>query len=445
MFFNPKLYHQYWHLLQDVLVINPHAPQQTTPEARSLIKYYWKEISARNELYCGSVRDAKTVPPPGSDETSSAFNQFVALGDASNSEVDEEERLISFLDDVGLTIDSGVGLQIDGSKNNEWKDVRGWHAASVCNKIFGSCDNVEDTTTTCSKIETLCTWATTTERSGDWRAYFIASVLSNYIQGLFPDAEVPKMEGEDHSHNKAIDEQQRRMTVQESLMRFLDHSDAHDIARLSEDGSHMDLDHGKFTGYAVYELDRTVLTDETCCSPAESIPSQSSIGYFFDILIQQSIFSYHKYLLRLIARGDLEPEKRNCEKSRQSLYYLRYLSSTDNMPVYLQNQRRVAIYGADNKKGDVEEQKMHGELRRVVEAALLGKGDPHKGTFGLDVDMMTQPDFDDPIGDFYLYLTDHLEEAVQRIVRKTSRYCVVKFARDWLVPEVKKFVVRNVQ
>jgi hypothetical protein len=84
-------------------------------------------------------------------------------------------------------------------------------------------------------------------------------------------------------------------------------------------------------------------------------------------------------------------------------------------------------------------------LRRVVEAALLGKGDPHKGTFGLDVDMMTQPDFDDPIEDFYLYLTDHLEEAVQRIVRKTSRYCVVKFARDWLVPEVKKFVVRNVQ
>lgn len=141
----------------------------------------------------------------------------------------------------------------------------------------------------------------------------------------------------------------------------------------------------------------------------------------------------------------MEAEQRNCEKSRRCLYYLRYLSSTENMPIYLQNQRRVAIYGTDNKRGDQDERQMHDELKRAVQAVLIGKGDSRKGSFGLDVEVMTQPVFDDPIEDFQLYLTDHLEEAVQRAVRKSSRYCVVKFARDWLVPEVKKFVVRNVQ
>jgi hypothetical protein len=248
MFFNPKLYHQYWHLLQDILVINPHTPSKTTPEARSLMKYYWKEIGARNELYCGTVYDQKDVP---NDDNATGYKHFVALGDASSTEVDEEERLISFLDDVGLTIDSGVGLQIDGSDSSEWKDVRGWYAARLCSKIFGSCEKLKDVTTIFNKIETLCTWATTTERNGDWRAYFIASILSHYIQGQFPDTEAPNTEGEDQeARDKALDEQQRRMTVQESLMRFLDHTDAQETDMLLEDGSHMDIDQGK----ALYKL-----------------------------------------------------------------------------------------------------------------------------------------------------------------------------------------------
>jgi hypothetical protein len=147
----------------------------------------------------------------------------------------------------------------------------------------------------------------------------------------------------------------------------------------------------------------------------------------------------------LIARGDLEAERRHSEKSRRCLFYLRFLSSAENMPMYLQNQRRVAIYGPDNKKGDLDERQMYTDLIQAVCPALLGKGDPSKGSFGLDVDIMTQPDADHHIEDFPLILTDHLDEAVQKAVRRSSRYCVVKFARDWLVPEVKKFVVRNVQ
>lgn len=172
---------------------------------------------------------------------------------------------------------------------------------------------------------------------------------------------------------------------------------------------------------------------------------RSSLGYFFDILIRQGIFSYHKYLLRLIARGDLEPDKRNCEKSKRSLAYLRYLSLAEKMPSYLQNQRRVVIYEAANKNGDLEEDRMLSALKHVAQAALIGKGDPSKGTFGFNVDTMTQPENDDTSQDFQLYLTDHLEQAVQKVVQKSSRYCVVKFSRDWLVSEVKKFVVRNVQ
>jgi hypothetical protein len=40
------------------------------------------------------------------------------------------------------------------------------------------------------------------------------------------------------------------MTVQESLMRFLDHTDAQETDMLLEDGSHMDIDQGK----ALYKL-----------------------------------------------------------------------------------------------------------------------------------------------------------------------------------------------
>jgi Eukaryotic Mediator 12 subunit domain len=244
MFFNPKLYHQYWYLLQDVLVINTHVPPKTTPEARSLMKYYWKEISARNELYCGSSREQKSSANHTDEDKTASFNQFIAIGDSSNNEVDEEERLISFLDDVGLTIDSGVGLQVDGTNNNEWKDVRGWYAASVCSKIFGSCEKLEDTVMLSKKIETLCTWATTTERSGDWRAYFIASLLSHYIDGT-ADTEAVKIEGESHTPDNTLDKQQRKLTVQESLMRFLDHSDVHENEKLSDEGLQMDVDHGK--------------------------------------------------------------------------------------------------------------------------------------------------------------------------------------------------------
>lgn len=93
----------------------------------------------------------------------------------------------------------------------------------------------------------------------------------------------------------------------------------------------------------------------------------------------------------------------------------------------------------------MDEQQMYNDLIRAVSPALLGKGDSSKGSFGLDVDIMTQPDADHPIEDFPLVLTDQLDEAIQRAVRRSSRYCAVKFARDWLVPEVKKFVVRNVQ
>jgi hypothetical protein len=244
MFFNPKLYHQYWHLLQDVLMTNTRDPQKTTYEARSLMKYYWKEISARNELYCGSTREQKTSANPRDDDNTATYNQFLAFGETNSNEVDEEERLISFLDDVGLTIDSGVGLQVDGANNNEWKDVRGWYAANVCSKIFGSCEKLQDTTLISSKIETLCTWATTSERSGDWRAYFIASILSHYIEGAM-NTEAVKIEGENHIEDKALDKQQRKMTVQESLMRFLDQSDIYENEKSSEDGIQMDLDNGK--------------------------------------------------------------------------------------------------------------------------------------------------------------------------------------------------------
>jgi hypothetical protein len=104
---------------------------------------------------------------------------------------------------------------------------------------------LEDTAMLSKKIETLCTWATTAERSGDWRAYFIASVLSHYINGA-ADTDAVKMEGDNHTPDSTLDKQQRKLTAQEALMRFLDHSDVYDSEKLSDDGLQMDVDHGKF-------------------------------------------------------------------------------------------------------------------------------------------------------------------------------------------------------
>lgn len=253
-------------------MINTHVPPKTTPEARSLMKYYWKEISARNELYCGSPRGHKLSAASTDEDNAASYNQFIAVADSSNNEVDEEERLISFLDDVGLTIDSGVGLQVDSANNDEWKDVRGWHAASVCSKIFGSCEKLEDTAMLSKKIETLCTWATTAERSGDWRAYFIASVLSHYINGA-ANTDAEKMESESHTPDNTLDKQQRKLTVQESLMRFLDHSDVHDNEKLPDDALQMDVDHGEFVPF------KNILASHNCV--------------FDSLLISYSLQSHH--------------------------------------------------------------------------------------------------------------------------------------------------------
>lgn len=239
MFVIPKLYHQYSQLLYTTLVTNPQTPHQTTPEAIALMKYYWKEISARNETFCGSVREVKSEPI---EEVPNTLNHLFNLGESKN-DVDEEEQLILFLDDVGLTIDSGVGLQIDGANNNEWKDIRGWTASSVCAKIFGSSKRHDDTQALYKKVETLCTWATTTARHGDWRAYLVSSVLCQFIEGM--TEEPSQVDEPEETHNNDHTEQTRRNIVQESLMSFLDQNDITDKESLSEDESDMDIDHGK--------------------------------------------------------------------------------------------------------------------------------------------------------------------------------------------------------
>lgn len=166
----------------------------------------------------------------------------------------------------------------------------------------------------------------------------------------------------------------------------------------------------------------------------------------FDVLIRLNLFSYQKYLLRLIARGDLEPKRRHGYHIQRRLHYLASFPLIIPTPAYLKNQRRVALYGSRQDSDKEIENESLNNLKHLARLAVMGFD--HHDTdclFGADAQDMTQPLSTDTFDSYNLAFSQELRQKFVDMMESTTRFVVLEFTSNWLLNEVKRFVVKSIQ
>lgn len=158
------------------------------------------------------------------------------------------------------------------------------------------------------------------------------------------------------------------------------------------------------------------------------------------------LFSYQKYLLRLIARGDLEPKRRHVRHIQQCLHHLASFPLLSPAPPYLINQRRVALYGTRSDSDSKEEVESLEKLKHLARLAVAGFDNKDTDClFGAEAKEMTQPVPTDSMQSYKLALTEEIKGEFISTMDSTTRYSILNFTSNWLLDEVKRFVVKSIQ
>ncbi|KAF7724120.1 RNA polymerase II mediator complex subunit [Apophysomyces ossiformis] len=387
MFVVPKLYHQYRTLFDKVLggKLDTKA-ENCIPDLCHVLRNYWSLVKARNEVFCGTLEENRLQSESGKQIP----QPTKSIEENPGQDIADEQHIVHILDSIGRYVDNGSGLLI---RENHWMDARGQTASSAAKSIFGS-GEVEQSAVV-RAVEIMCRWATSEFRHGDWRAFLIYSILLNW-----------------RDQDKGQD---RKTILQDALIHFLDSE-----ILLEEDTEeyNVDIDQGKLRN--------------------------TPVTFLFDTLIRLHLFSYQRYLLRLIARGDLEPGRRTKRRMIQCLQYLESFPMLIPAPAYLVNQRRVALYGAGSDPESQGENEVLARLKRLAKQAITGCFNDEECLFGQDAKDMTQPDANDTFASFELALSDKIEEDLKSLMSTTTRYTIIRFTHEWLLEEVKRFVVKSV-
>lgn len=191
-------------------------------------------------------------------------------------------------------------------------------------------------------------------------------------------------------------------------------------------------------------MDLTLWLDILAESP------RSATVFLFDTLIRLRLFSYQKFLLRLIARGDLEPRKRQRRRTLRCFSYLASFPLASSAPKFLLNQRRVALHGTRKDGASQIETDTVLKLKHLSKCAVARSVEEASADgdveclFGRDAKNLTQPDEDETIDADRLLLSDTVEREIKGVLQSTTRYAILNFTSEWLVPEVKRFVVKNI-
>ncbi|ORX59031.1 hypothetical protein DM01DRAFT_1318605 [Hesseltinella vesiculosa] len=451
MFVIPKLYHQYRHIFDTILGDQARArAAKTLPDVCLIMDTTWHLVKERNEVFCGTVEDNQQR----SSQQSNTLTNTTSLAANPNSEVKsastpvtdihetrssakgstissdqrepvEEVHIVHVLDTVGRSVDSGY-LLLNATNGCGWCDAKGRSSVSCCALIMAGCTNGSTGTIQTQVlrrvVHTLCQWAISDARSGDWRPFLVASILLCW---------------RDHDSKS-----QRRDALQEALVSFLDEQIT--IPATSSDTNEC--------------------TSATSTSPSASTlpclaspnadwnewPTNTSTSFLYDTLIRLQLFSYHHYLNRLTARGILEHSQRDQPHVRRCLYHLKSLPLMHPAPSYLVNQRRVALYGPRRTGAANDEQDMLGQLQSLAKQWIIGPASTNTPSdpaclFGMDARDRIEPVENTSAQAFDLALCDKLESRMQLQMNRATRYTLTQFTNGWLVPETKCFVVKNIQ
>ncbi|KAI9030192.1 hypothetical protein CLU79DRAFT_843056 [Phycomyces nitens] len=388
VFVIPKLYHQYRDVFDGILgEDNSESALQTIPEVCSTMKKYWAIVKSRNEVFCGTAEENRLKQDGNSREDKKMATQNL-------TEVRDGEHVVHVLDNIGRHIGSHSGLLID---QNGWMSVNGKTAKSAAKAIFGTGDIEQQAFV--HIIKTMCQWATSDARFGDWRSYLISSILLYW-----------------RDSTKSIE---RKTMLQDSLIGFLDEESI--------------LDESEAQG-----------SDDMDTTEDHTLEANTPIILLFGTLIRLQLFSYQKYLLRLIARGELEPSQRHKRSIQQSLHYLASFPLLAPPPAGLVHQRRVAIYGVRNTNADSQEKNALIHLKRLAKLTMTGNMEDEAFLFGENSREMTNPEPSDSLASFDITFLDKYLEELAQTMQNSTRYVVQLFC-DWLMDQVMRFVVKSIQ
>ncbi|GES85186.1 hypothetical protein RCL_jg26864.t1 [Rhizophagus clarus] len=205
-------------------------------------------------------------------------------------------------------------------------------------------------------IHTLCRWTITPFREGDFRAYSVSTILDIWKNGVSDVKE--KLE--------------RETIIQSSLVEFLD----------------------------IYPFGENELNEQE---------ESETIARLFGVLTKNGHFSYQRYLQRLIARGDVRPERRDTERSLRHLRYVKWFAiyETDFHDLnHNMNQRWHILYGINNK--DATDKKTIDTLSNIISEKLPNVFSPKA------------KDMNSPMN--------------------ATKFCQLRVVQEFLIPSVKKFV-----
>ncbi|KAG0022181.1 RNA polymerase II mediator complex subunit [Podila clonocystis] len=246
------------------------------------------------------------------------------------------------------------------------------------------------------RVNTLCEWAITSSRYGLHRIYLVGTILSIW-------KESPSLSA---SHISADEKGSR---LQSALLEFLDRY-------MGGSPSSHHLSYPLIQGHHHHQLSH---------NPEQGIEeTHDAIARLFGNLIHGRLFSYQQYLQRLIARGDLQPNKRGEESTLRHLKYLQSFPLHNPQPYQL-NQRRVVLFGVNG------EDEYNKESFEAITNQIRSK-----------LPYMFSPE--DTVQDAQeLGMT--LPVQLIELILSASRFCQLRVTSQWLLSAVKSYVVKHIQ
>ncbi|RKP09035.1 hypothetical protein THASP1DRAFT_29164 [Thamnocephalis sphaerospora] len=194
----------------------------------------------------------------------------------------------------------------------------------------------------------------------------------------------------------------------------------------------------------------------------------NTVVLLFDQLMRARVFSYTRYLRRLIARGalcDVAVAADASPAAQKQADILRALPVYDPHSVAAR-QRRIQLYGVNDMVDPDEETirqlttRLAARLPYLTSNSMAGGGASNLSQIGNSLPTppafvnvharpnfrttsMTDPLVDDPVADYELQL--EMDEDTVRLLQASNRYCQIRVTANWLMGLVKQFVVKEVQ
>lgn len=403
MFVIPKAWTTHATLLQQVLLediqSSPHKPT-SFPNVGSVLESHYNMIQARVRVFT-HLNSTGTEPKIKSSRIGGNVEILDKVGPFSDLDEVAHEYFADFMDE-----DNGSSLPPSPSKSvfsprssSPFATPAGTSAASA----FHHQDLAWK-----ARVNTLCEWAITNSRYGHHRIFLVGTLLRLWRDS--PNLAV---------HLSPLEKASR---LQSALLEFLD----------SFNGTHHPLSQSDNSSHGHHQQQQHLDHHEQHLQHS-SEDVLEAMARLFGNLIRDRLFSYQQYIQRLIARGDLQPNKRSQESTLRHLKYLQSFPLHQDAEAHHFNQRRVVLFGVDGE--DDYDRECFETITAQIKTRL-----PYM--FSTEAANMTVPIKDTPQDN--QDLATPLPVQLTELIISASRFCQIRVTSQWLLEAVRLYVVKQI-